>query len=305
MQHVGWVGLGVMGSEITQRLIAKGHSVVGHNRTRAKAAALEAMGMGWGPSPRSVAETSDIVCSMVTDTKALHAVTDGPDGILAGLGPGKLYVDMSTVSPAASRELTGRVSATGAVMLNAPVSGSVVTIRQGQLAVMVSGARAAYERARPFLLDIGPKVTHVGEDPGLALAMKIAVNLNLQVQMQAFCEAVLLAEKAGVPRELAVEILSLDTAADVFVNTVVTSPMVKYRGPFVLKMPEVAWFNVNMMQKDMNLALEMGQRLDVPLPATAISNEFLTAARAMGLAHHDMAIVFDVLAALAGVEVER
>jgi 3-hydroxyisobutyrate dehydrogenase-like beta-hydroxyacid dehydrogenase len=165
--------------------------------------------------------------------------------------------------------------------------------------------RDAYERARPNLLDIGPKVTHVGEEHGLALAMKIAVNLNLQVQMQAFCEAVLLAEKAGVPRETAVEILSLDTAADVYVNTVVTSPMVKYRGPFVLKIPEVAWFNVNMMQKDMNLALDMGQRLNVPLLATALCNEFLTAARAMGLAHHDMAIVFDVLAALAGVEVER
>jgi 3-hydroxyisobutyrate dehydrogenase-like beta-hydroxyacid dehydrogenase len=176
-------------------------------------------------------------------------------------------------------------------MLDAPVSGSVVTIRQGQLSIMVGGPREAFERVKPILLDIGPKVTHVGPN-GLAVAMKIAVNLNIGVQMQAFCESVLLAEKCGIPRE---------TAVDVILNSAAASPMLKYRGPFVLQPPADIWFNVKMMQKDLNLAIEMAQKHDVPVPAAAASNEFLTAARGMGFGQHEMSVVFDVLASLAGV----
>jgi 3-hydroxyisobutyrate dehydrogenase-like beta-hydroxyacid dehydrogenase len=129
-------------------------------------------------------------------------------------------------------------------------------------------------------------------DNGLALSMKIATNLSLAVQMMAFSEGVLLAEKSGIKR---------DVAVDVLVNSAVASPMIKYRGPFVLRMPDEAWFDVNMMQKDMMLALDMGRALDIPLPTTAISNEFLTAARGMGFAKQDFAVVFEVLARMSGV----
>jgi len=176
-------------------------------------------------------------------------------------------------------------------MLDAPVSGSVITLEQGKLSVMVGGHADTFERAKPVLLDLGPKVTHVGEN-GLALVMKIATNLNLAVQMLAFSEAVLLAEKNGIKR---------DTAVDVLTHSAIASPMVQYRGPFVLKMPEEAWFNVNMMQKDMLLALELGRKADVPLPTTATANEFLTAARAMGYVEQDFAVVFEVLARMSGV----
>jgi 3-hydroxyisobutyrate dehydrogenase-like beta-hydroxyacid dehydrogenase len=121
--------------------------------------------------------------------------------------------------------------------------------------------------------------------------MKIAINLSLQVQMVAFCEGLLLAEKDGIDREVAVEAM---------LESVIASPMLKYRGPFVLEMPDGAWFDVNMMQKDMNLALETGRRLDVPMPTAAISNELLTAARGMGLAEQDFAVVYEVLAQMAG-----
>lgn len=289
--NLGFVGLGVMGGQMVKRLLDKGHQVIGYNRTRSKAEWLIAAGMRWGDTPCAVAAAADVVFTMVTDTSALQAVTDGPDGILAGLGPGKVYVDMSTVSPAVSRELASRVAAAGAAMLDAPVLGSVITLQEGKLSVMVGGSREVFDRVKPILQDIGTKVTHVGEN-GLAVSMKIASNLTLAVQMLAFSEAVLLAEKTGIPRE---------TAVDVLVNSVIASPMVKYRGPFVLVMPDEAWFNVNMMQKDLNLALEMGRRLDVPLPTTAICNEFLTAARGMGLAEKDFAIVFGVLARMAGV----
>jgi 3-hydroxyisobutyrate dehydrogenase-like beta-hydroxyacid dehydrogenase len=291
MAKLGYVGLGVMGSRVVKRLLDAGHSVTGYNRTRSKAQWLLDAGMNWADTPREVAESSDISFSMVTNTSALQSVMESPDGLLAGVKAGHIHVDMSTVSPAYSQELAEKVAASGGSMLDAPVSGSVITLEQGKLSIMVGGDEAVFEKVKPIFLDIGPKATFVGKN-GLAVTMKIATNLSLAVQMLAFSEGVLLAEKSGIKRETAVEVLT---------NSVIASPMVKYRGPFVLGMPDEAWFDCNMMQKDMNLALELGRGLDVPLPTTAATNEFLTAARGMGLDKEDFAIVFEVLAKMAGV----
>src|ERR1700732_491676 len=291
MANRGFVGLGVMGSQMVNRLIDKGHLVTGYNRTRSKAEWLIKKGMHWADSPRAVAQAADVVFTRVTNALALTTITEGPDGLLAGFSAGKILADMSTVSPTVSRALAAKVREKGADMVDSPVSGSVITLQEGKLSVMVGGRDETCEKVKPLLLDIGPKVTHVG-DNGLALAMKIAVNLSLAVQMLAFSEGVLLAEKSGIAREVAVDVLT---------HSVIASPMVQYRGPFVLKMPEEAWFNVNMMQKDMLLALELGRQLDIPMPTTAVTNEFLTAARGMGLADQDFAVVFDVLAKMSGV----
>jgi 3-hydroxyisobutyrate dehydrogenase-like beta-hydroxyacid dehydrogenase len=290
MANLGFIGLGVMGGQMVNRLLDKGHAVTGYNRTRAKAQWLTERGMKWADSPRAVAAAADVTFAMVTNVAALQAIAEGPDGLLAGLTSGKVFVDISTVSPAASRALAARVREKGADMLDAPVSGSVITLQEGKLSVMVGGRGETFERVKPLLLDIGPKVTHVG-DNGLALSMKIATNLSLAVQMMAFSEGVLLAEKSGIARE---------TAVDVLTHSAVASPMIQYRGPFVLRMPEEAWFDVNMMQKDMLLAMELGRQLNVPLPMTAASNEFLTAARGMGWEKKDFAVVFDVLARMSG-----
>lgn len=292
MAKLGFIGLGVMGSRMVNRLLDAGHQVTGYNRTKSKAQWLLDAGMQWADSPRAVAEASDVSLSMVTNTNALKDVAEGPDGLLAGLSVGKIHVDMSTVSPAYSRELAEQVKAKGAAMLDAPVSGSVITLEEGRLSIMVGGDPTIFEKVKPILLDIGPKVTHVGKN-GLAVTMKIATNLSLAVQMLAFSEGVLIAEKSGIKRETAVEVL---------LNSVIASPMVKYRGPFVLDMPDEAWFNVHMMQKDMSLALELGRQLDIPLPTTAVTNEFLTAARGMGLQEKDFAILFEVLAQMSGVK---
>jgi 3-hydroxyisobutyrate dehydrogenase-like beta-hydroxyacid dehydrogenase len=229
---------------------------------------------------------------MVTDNAALRAVALAADGIVAGLRRGAVYVEMSTVSPAVIVEIGEAVAGRGAAMLDAPVSGSTITVEQGQASIAVGGDGAALERVRPYLLAMGPGgITHVGS-LGLAKTMKIATNLGLAVQMLAFSEAVLLAEKSGIARAVAVEAL---------MKSVIASPMVKYRGPFVVgKMPTDAWFPVPMIQKDLQLALDQGHATGVPLPTTALTQEWLTMARGLGLGDYDFAILFDVLASLSG-----
>ena len=286
MARLGFVGLGVMGGGVTKRLLAAGHEVAGYNRTREKAQPLVGQGLDLKDTPREVAEFADVVFSMVTNTKALRAITEGPDGILAGLAPGKIYVDMTTGTPADSRALAERVDELGAKMLDAPVSGSVSTLEEGRVSIMVGGDPEAFEQVEPILRDVGPIVKRIG-DNGQALLMKIAINLSLHVQMVAFSEGLLLAEKDGIDREIAVEAM---------LNSVIASPMLKYRGPFVLEQPEEAWFDVDMMQKDIRLAREAADDLQIPLPSATVADEVLTTARRLGYTHRDLASLHQVLA---------
>ena len=292
MASLAFVGLGAMGSRLTRRLLEAGHVVAGYNRSPDKARALEAHGLKVASTPRAAAEGAAAVFSMVTDDAALRAVALGDAGILAGLERGAVWAEISTVSPAVTRELGALAVARGAAMLDTPVSGSTITVEQGAASIAVGGDPAALERVRPFLLAMAPGgITHVGP-LGLAKTMKIATNLGLAVQMLAFSEAVLLAEKAGIAREKAVEAL---------LKSVIASQMVKYRGPYVIGgMPRDAWFNIAMIQKDMQLALDQGHATGVPLPTTALVQQWLSAARAAGLGERDFGTLFDVLAGLSG-----
>ncbi len=292
MANLGFIGLGIMGSRIVKRLLNAGHRVSGHNRTRAKAQSLIEAGMQWCDTPRQVAEAADITFSMVSDTAALSLIADGPDGVLAGLAAGKIYVDMSTVSPRLIRDLAGRVAARGARMLETPVSGSVGAVESGTLIFYVGGEAEALEQVRPILETIGQKIIHIGPN-GQAVSVKIAINLTLAPQLLSLFEGVLLAERSGIPRA---------AALDALLNSVVASPAMKYRAPFILKMPDEVWFNIAMMQKDLQLALELGRELNVPLHTAALANEMLTTARAMGYGEQDFAALFKVLARTAGMD---
>jgi 3-hydroxyisobutyrate dehydrogenase-like beta-hydroxyacid dehydrogenase len=292
MANLGFIGLGVMGGRIAARLMEKGHTVTGYARARDRAQWLVEKGLRWADSSGAVAAAADITFVMVNDSAALESVARSGDGLLTGLSRGKVVVDMSTVSPDLSRAVAEEVRARGADMVDAPVSGSVATLEQGKLSVMVGGHRDTFERLKPLLEEIGPTVTHIGGN-GLALAMKIAINLSVGVQMQAFSEGLLLAEKSGIDRRTAVEVMT---------HSAIASPVLQYRGPLALGLPAEPWFNVNMMQKDMLLALELGRRLGVPLPTSSVTNEFLTAARAAGFGEQDCAAVFQSLAALSGVK---
>jgi 3-hydroxyisobutyrate dehydrogenase-like beta-hydroxyacid dehydrogenase len=292
MAQLGFVGLGKMGGRVAKRLLDAGHSVIGYNRTRSKAQWLLDAGMQWGESPRQVAEMADMTFSMVTNTTALQEVLNGDDGILAGLVPGKIYIDMSTISVSTSREIAERIAAKGGHMLDAPLSGNVIHVEEGTVSMIVGGDQAIFEKVKSILQDITTKVNYVGGN-GQAILMKIAINLSLPVQFLGFCEGILLAEKNGIPRA---------TAIEAWRNSALASPATWHRAPFVLEKPDEIWFDVNMMQKDLLLALELGRTSDVPLPSVALSNELLTSARAMGMAREDFAVMFDVLAQMSGVD---
>jgi 3-hydroxyisobutyrate dehydrogenase-like beta-hydroxyacid dehydrogenase len=269
-----------------------GHTVTGFNRSRDKAQALINAGMRFADTPRAAAADADIVFSIVTDAAAVKSVALGDDGIIAGLKPGAIYIDMSTIAPDASRVISAEFAAKGFAMLDAPISGSPVTLAQGSASLMVGGERSAFERAEPVLLAIGPKVTYIGAS-GLAVQMKIAVNLLLMVEVIAFGEAIALAEKGGVAREVAVEAVLKSVAA---------SPVLGYRGPFILegKMPAVPLADVTLQQKDMVLALDLGRKLGSPVPLAAAANEMMNACRGLGIDHRDFVTAHEVYRRLGG-----
>ena len=285
MANLGFIGLGSMGSRIAKRLLVAGHGVFGYNRTRTKAESLIQAGMQWKDSPREVAQAADITLSMVRDSAALSSVADGPDGILAGLSAGKIYVDMSTVSPSLTRDLAGRVAAAGAQMLDAPVSGSIPAVEAGTLVIYVGGSEDALEKARPVFEALSQKIIHVGEN-GQAITTKIAINLNLPTQLISLFEGLLLAERSGIPRA---------TALDSLLNSVAASPAMKYRAPLILNMPEEVWFSAAMMQKDLRLALELGKELGVELRTVELAQEMLSKAVDLGWGDEDFAVLFRVV----------
>ena len=287
MANLGFVGLGLMGSRIVKRLLGAGHQVSGYNRTRAKAQSLIDAGMQWMDTPRQVAQAADITLSMVTDTAALASITDGPDGILAGLSgaSGKIYVDMSTVNPRLSRDLAVRVSAAGADMLDAPVSGSVSAVESGTLIIYVGGGADVLDKVHPVFESLSQKIIHVGGN-GQAIATKVAINLSLPIQLIGLFEGVLIAERSGIPRA---------AALDALLNSVMASPAMKYRAPFILKLPEEVWFSASMMQKDLDIALEVGEELGVSLRTAELAKELLAKAVEMGMGDEDFAVLFKVV----------
>jgi 3-hydroxyisobutyrate dehydrogenase-like beta-hydroxyacid dehydrogenase len=285
MTRIGFAGLGAMGSRIAGRLL-EGNRLYGTNRSAAKASELIEQGMLWRATPREVAEEAEVIFSMVTDDAALAAVTSGPDGILAGLAPGSVYVDMSTVSPQASRDVAGAVHAAGARMLDAPVSGTVTNAEDGTLAIMVGGPEDSFHSVEPLLRQLGHTVTYVGAN-GQALLLKLALNISLAAQMLAFSEGVLLAERGGIDPKLATEVMA---------GSAIGSPMLWARAPLVLDLPETAWFDVRLMQKDIRLVLDEARELGVPVPSAAVADGMLAQAEQLGYAQRDIAALFQVLA---------
>lgn len=289
--RIGFVGLGNMGGNMAERLLHAAYPVYGTDRNQEQHKALEQQGLLWRKTPREVAKAADIVFTSLPDDGVLDVVASGPDGILAGLAPGEIWIDMSTVSPGASRKLAAQVHALGASLLDAPVSGSVPQVKTGTLTIMVGGDEAVYGRVKPILRALGTP-TYIG-DHGQGLSLKLAINISLAVQMLAFAEGLLLAERAGIDRRL---------AAKVMAQSPIGSPMLKARAALVLDLPDEAWFDVDFMQKDLRLALGVAADEQISLPSTVVADELLSAARAGGYGHRDIAVLYQVLTDLAAAQ---
>jgi 3-hydroxyisobutyrate dehydrogenase-like beta-hydroxyacid dehydrogenase len=279
IERVGFVGLGAMGAGIARRLLDAGYDIVGWNRTKEKAEPLVEAGMGWANTPRELAQSVDVLFTMLTNTAAIEAVADGPDGVLAGLREGAVWADISTISPNASVALAERVRAAGASFLDCPVSGSPATLAAGQMSVMVGGDRDAFERIEEVLHAIGPKVTYIGPN-GHAILTKVAINLALVVSVTAFAEGVALVEKAGANREAVVNAV---------LKSVIASPVIGYRAPLLVDDTDV-FADVELQQKDLLLAQELAHRLGMAVPTCAATSEVLNAARSSKSAGRDFVV---------------
>ena len=286
MQAIGFIGLGKMGGNMAARYLDAGYTVYGEARNRNDARWLIDQGLRWVDTPREVAQAAEIVMTSLPNDDVVRSVASGTEGILAGLGEGKTWADLSTISPRASRELAAQVrdEGRGAQMLDTPVSGSVPQVQSGTLTIMVGGDEDAFRRVEPVLRVLGTP-EYVGEN-GQGLVLKLAINISLAVRMLAFSEGLLLAERDGIEPRRAVEIMT---------ESAIGSPMLKARVPLVLDKPDETWFDVELMHKDLRLALATAHERGVPLPSASVADKVLTEATEAGYEHHDIASMYEVL----------
>jgi 3-hydroxyisobutyrate dehydrogenase-like beta-hydroxyacid dehydrogenase len=289
MQTIGFIGLGNMGGNMAARYLAAGHTVYGEARNADSAQWLVDQGLRWVDTPRELAERADFVLTSLPNDEIVESVASGPDGILAGLHEGKIWADLSTISPSASRRLAERVRSEGrgAQMLDTPVSGSVPQVKTGTLTIMVGGDPNAYARIEPVLRVLGTP-EYVGEN-GHGLVLKLAINISLAMQTLAFSEGLLLAERDGIDPHLAARIMA---------GSQIGSPMLKLRVPLMLDAPNEAWFDIGLMHKDIRLARQAGADLGTPLPSAVVADEILGKAEELGYTHRDIAAVHELLGRL-------
>lgn len=289
MQTIGFIGLGNMGGNMAARYLAAGYTVFGEDRDRASAQGLVDQGLKWAATPREVAEAADIVLTSLPNEEIVESVASGPDGIIAGLNDGKLWADLSTISPRATREIAQQVRehGRGAQMLDTPVSGSVPQVTTGTLTIMVGGDPDAYARIEPVLRILGTP-EYVGEN-GQGLVLKLAINISLAVQTLAFSEGLVLAEREGIDPHLAAKIMA---------ESQIGSPMLKLRVPLILDPPDEAWFDIGLMHKDIRLVRQTGADVGTPLPSAAVADEVLSRAEDLGYTHRDIAALHEVLGRL-------
>lgn len=285
MEKIGFIGLGKMGSQLSSRLLKAGYSMTIYNRTKEKAAPLIDLGMQWVDSPKKVIQLCSIVFMSLTDNQAVSEIVEGKDGLLSGATSGKLVIDMSTISPEMSQQLAAKFRENHGQMLDAPISGNPVAVKNGTATIMVGGDATAFLKAKPILESITPEVFYVGEN-GHALFLKLAININLAAQFSAFSESVLLIQKAG---------LNIQNALEIMKHSAIASPGIQQRAPLILSPPSEPLFTIKMMQKDLLLSLDHGRKLGIPLLNTALTNEILTSATGLDYGEKDLSQLFQAM----------
>ena len=276
-EKIGFIGLGIMGGPMTQNLIEAGYELVLYTRTIEKAEEIAGDEAAVAGSPNEVAESSDIVITMLPDAPQVEEVVAGEDGVLEGIKEGSLLIDMSTISPVVTRELAAKVEERGASMLDAPVSGGDVGAQQGTLSIMVGGGEEDFERAKPLFEVMGQAVTHVGET-GAGQTAKAANQIVVALTIEAISEALVLGSKAGVAPEKIIEALSGGLAG----SNVMEAKREKF-----LEHDFDLGFRIELHHKDLGIALAAGREYGVSLPVTAVVDQMLEALKAKGRGDRD------------------
>jgi 3-hydroxyisobutyrate dehydrogenase-like beta-hydroxyacid dehydrogenase len=291
MAKLGFLGLGIMGSPMARHLIEAGHEVALWSKTPGKA---EKLGGRPCVTPREVASLSEAVFLCVGDTAMSEEVVLGKDGLIEGAVAGSVIADCSTVSPSRSRAMGAKLAEKGVHFLDAPCTGSKPGAQGGTLTFMVGGDKEAFERIRPYLQAMGKNLYYCG-GPGLGLHAKLSQNLILSNLLEAINEGLVLAAKAGVDPKLMFEILD---------NSAAKSGLLAFKAPFIFRRDFSTNFSTKWMHKDINLMLESGNELEVPLPLTAVTQQMFRAAIARGFGEDDMCGTIRVLEELTGQEVK-
>ncbi len=294
MQRIGFIGLGLMGQPMSRRLLEAGHSLTVWNRTAEKAKGLLAAGAAWGASPEAVAQVSDMVITMVTDSAASEEVICGRGGVLVGAHPGLILIDMSSIAPEMSRSIAARARAKEVAMLDAPVTGAPRLAADGKLGIMVGGPKETFEACMSIFEKMAAKIVYAGGN-GMGTTLKLVNNLILGVAIEAAAEALVLATKAGLDPQSVIEITSVGGARTGAMET---------RGPRMVRRDFTPHFSANNMYKDLSTALKLAEECGVSLPAASISREILRAARSQGKGDQDSCVVMTVLEAMANTVVQ-
>lgn len=294
MQRIGFVGIGLMGRQMGQRLLTAGFPLQIWNRSKEKAGELLAAGAQWGDSPAACARTADVVITMVTDSNASEEVICGRDGVLAGAHPGLILIDMASIAPEMSRSLAARAGARGVAMLDAPVTGNPKVAADGKLGIMAGGPKEAYDACLPVFQAMGVKIIHVGEN-GKGTTLKLINNLILGVAIEAVAEALVLAGKAGIDPVKVLEITSVGGARTGAMET---------RGARMIRHDFSPHFSANNMYKDLSQAMQLAGEVGAFLPATGIALEMLRAVKNQGRGELDSCSVMTIIEAMANTAVE-
>ena len=260
---VGFIGVGLMGRPMAANLLKVGLDVTVWNRTRARAEELASHGARLAATPREAAAAADVLITIVSDPPALEAVLWGPDGALGSLRRGSTYVDCSTVAPALARRIAAAAAQLGAEFLDAPVTGGTWGAEKGELVFMVGGNQETLARIQPVLAAMGKKWFHLGPH-GAGQTVKLAMNLILALQVDALAEALALVTAAGIEAERLVEVMQ---------SSMARAAVLDVKAPMMLQKNYPPSFPLRLMHKDLGLALDLGNQLGVPLPATAAARE--------------------------------
>ena len=292
---VGFIGLGVMGKPMAKHVQAKGYPLVVVSRSRPPVDELVALGARAGASPADVARSSTIVITMLPDTPDVERVLEGADGVIEGLQRGAIVIDMSSISPVATRRLAAKVAAAGGTMLDAPVSGGEIGAINAQLSIMVGGDAAAFAKARPVLACMGhpERIVHIGAEPGSGQICKVCNQMAIGGALAGVSEAMALARKAGVDPALVRQAL---------LGGFASSRVLEVHGERMLKKNYVPGFRTKLYQKDLRIANETAASLAVAVPATALVSQLINALVASGGADLDYSAMATVLFDLAGLE---